>query len=181
MKKAFTSLVCSILLVSLSYAQSASATDEVSGNIVLPDNTTVTGMIKDNIRKKGELTIVNNGKKTKYKASEIIGAQVGTVHYITWNFTFYEILWQGKNLALLRKANEPANVQYNGTEAISITSDGKVDDLFVKKNSDGTVSLINKKTAKEVLASICSSCAPAGDNFDAPAIQKILEACDACK
>lgn len=185
MKKTLTLIAYALLWqATMAIAQPAGDPDvSVSGQIVLPDNSTVSGTIKDNIRKKGELTVVNNGKKTKYKAGDISSAQLGSSNYITWNYTFYEILWQGKNLTLLRKANEPSGVQYSGSEAIAVTSDGKVDDLFVRKNGDPSLQLLTKKTVKEVLGNICSTCGAAidADKFDAGSAKKMVEDCDNCK
>jgi len=185
MKKTFSLIVYALLWqVSAVIAQPAGDPDAaVSGQIVLPDNSTVSGTIKDNIRKKGELTIVSNGKKTKYKAGDISSAQLGSSNYITWNYTFYEILWQGKNLTLLRKANEPSGVQYNGSEAISVTSEGNIDDLFARKKGDASLELLTKKTVKDVLGKICGSCASSVDatKFDTEAVKKAMEDCDKCK
>ena len=137
MKKKLNLIVCVLLLhAAVIFAQPSPGNDPditVSGQVVLPDNSTVSGSVKDNIRKKGELTILNNGKKTKYKAGDISTAQVGSSNYITWNYTFYEILWQGKNLTLLRKANEPSGVQYSGSNAVVVSSEGDVDDLFIRE------------------------------------------------
>ncbi len=180
-------IACALLLqASVLIAQPSPRTDPetaVIGQVVLPDNSTVSGSIRDNIRKKGELTLINNSKKTKYKAGDISTAQVGGSNYITWNYTFYEILWQGKNLTLLRKANEPAGVQYNGSDAVAVTSEGNIDDLFIRKSGDASLLLLTKKNAKEVLGKICSSCATAIDaaKFDAETVKKAVEDCDKCK
>ncbi|MBL7738819.1 MAG: hypothetical protein JNK14_06335 [Chitinophagaceae bacterium] len=182
MKRTFSLIAFSLLLHAVVMAQPAGDPEAtVSGQITLPDNSTVSGSIKDNIRKKGELVVVNGGKKTKYKAGEINGAQVGAVNYLTWNYTFYEILWQGTTLTLLRKANEPAGVQYNGSDAVVVSSEGNVDDLFVRKKGEASLVLLTKKTAKEVLGKLCSSCAGSMDAFDTEAAKKALAACDACK
>jgi hypothetical protein len=185
MKKIFTLITCSLLLqASVVMAQPAGDPEtSASGQIVLPDNSTVSGIIKDNIRKKGELVIINNGKKVKYKAGDISGAQVGGARYITWNYTFYEILWQGKNLTLLRKANEPAGVQYSGSNPVVVTSEGNVDDLFVRKSGDASLMLLTKKTVKEVVGKLCSNCAAGVDaaKFDAEAAKKVVADCDVCR
>ncbi|MBL7745187.1 MAG: hypothetical protein JNN00_17055 [Chitinophagaceae bacterium] len=184
MKRTFSLIAFSLLLQAAVMAQPAGDPEAVvSGQITLPDNSTVSGSIKDNIRKKGELVMMNSGKKIKYKAGEINSAQVGGVNYITWNYTFYEILWQGTNLTLLRKANEPAGVQYSGSDAVVVSSEGNVDDLFVRKKGEASLMLLTKKTAKEVLGKLCSSCAGGVDasTFDAEAVKKAVAGCDACK
>ena len=184
--KKLLSLAVLTLLLQISNAQPAPEKDPegyVSGQVSLPDNSTVTGTIKDNIRKKGEVTVISSGKKTKYKASDISSIQIGGSNYITNNYTFYEVLWQGTNLTLLRKANEPAGVQYNGNEPVVISSEGDVDDYFVKKGADGSLQLLTNKNAKEVVGKFCSSCATAIDatKFDLATVKKAIEDCDKCK
>lgn len=187
MKKVFYSLALALLLqTSAIYAQPSTINDPaqaVSGQVVLPDNSAVTGSIKDNIRKKGELIVISGDKKTKYKASDITSAQVGSSQYITWNYTFYEVISLGKNLTLLRKANEPAGVQYNGSESVTVVSEGKVDDLFIRKNGDASLQILTKKNVKEVLGKICSTCVASIDDtkFDAESAKKAVAGCDNCK
>ena len=184
--KKLLSLAVLTLLLQISNAQPAPEKDPegyVSGQISLSDNSTVTGTVKDNIRKKGEVTVISNGKKTKYKAADISSLQIGSSTYITHNYTFYEVLWQGTNITLLRKANEPAGVQYNGTEPVVISSEGNVDDYFVKKGTGASLELITQKNVKEVLGKFCSKCAVAIDatKFDITAVKKAVEDCDKCK
>jgi hypothetical protein len=186
MKKVFNLFVFALVLNLAVYAQPSPINDPnqaVSGQVVLPNNTTITGSIKDNIRKKGELTVINGDTKTKYKAGDINSAQIGSSQYITWNYTFYEVIWQGKNLTLLRKANEPAGVQYNGSDAVTVVSDGNIDDLFIKKNSESSLQILTKKNAKDVLGKICSSCAASVDatKWNVESAKKALADCDNCK
>lgn len=185
MKKKLSLIACSLLLLaSEAFAQPSPGNNPevaVSGQVVLPDNSTVSGPVKDNIRKKGELTILNNGKKTKYKAGDISTAQVGSSNYITWNYTFYEILWQGKNLTLLRKANEPSSVQYSGSNAVVVSSEGDVDDFFIRETGNPSLQWLTKKNIKEVLGKICSSCSIDAAKFDEEAVKKAVADCDKCK
>ena len=188
MKKLLSLLSLTVLLQATTLtAQPAPEKDAegyVSGQILLTDNSTVSGTIKDNIRKKGEVTVLRDGKKTKYKAGEINSVQIGSSNYITNNYTFYEIIWQGKNITLLCKANEPSGVQYNGVEPVVVSSgEGDIDDYFVKKATDASLYLLDRKTAKDVLGKFCSSCVATIDavKFDITAIKKAVESCDTCK
>lgn len=186
MKKVFILIAVSFLLNSSINAQAAAgsgAGDAIMGQVVLPDNSTVSGTIKESIRKKGELTVITGDKKTKYKAGDISSAQIGSSQYITWNYTFYEVLGQNKNLTLLRKANEPAGVQYNGSDAVTVNSEGNIDDLFIKKNGETSLQIVTKKNIKEVLSKICPTCAGNIDvtKFDTEAVKKAVTDCDNCK
>lgn len=187
MKKTISLIIFgSLLQLSALHAQPAPASDPsgfTNGQVVLPDNSTVTGSVKDNIRKKGEVTLVNEGKTTKYKAADINSVRIGNVLFITSNYTFYELIWEGKNISLLRKANEPSGVQYNGSDPVVISSEGSIDDLFIKKTGDASLQLLTKKNVKEVLGGICSNCVTAIDatKFDAASVKKAVENCDGCK
>lgn len=184
MKKVLSLIAISLLLSTLVNAQPSPApgsADASSGKIVLPDNSVVSGTITDNIRKKGELVIVSGEKKIKYKAGDISGAEIGNSRFITWNHTFYEVIYQGKNLTLLRKANEPASIQYSGSEAIVVNSEGKIDDLFIRKTGDASLQLLTKKNVKAILSTICSSCATDVQGIDTASLKKAVESCDNCK
>lgn len=183
MKRLITLSGFAFLSINAITAQPAQADGEAQGQITLADNSVQSGTIKDNIRKKGELTITVDGKKTKFKAGDIAAAKVGGTQYITRNYTFYEVIWEGSNLCLLRKASEPSGLQYNGSEAVVISSEGKVDDYFIKKNANNSLQLLTKKNAAETFKSICPTCSASinADTFDLNNIKTALAACDACK
>jgi hypothetical protein len=152
-----------------------------SGQITLTDNSTVSGAIKENIRKKGEVILVQDGKKTKFKAGDISQVSLNGATYVTQHYTFYEVVWTGKKLTLLRKASEPG-IQYNGSEAIVISSPGSIDDLFIKQTGSTSLQPVDKKNYKTVLQSICSTCTIADETkVDQSAIKKAVESCDACQ
>lgn len=175
-KKILAALVVTMLVVNgINAQQSANPTSTdgfVSGQIVLPGGSPLVGSIKENIRKKGEVVLLVDGKKTKYKAGDVASVKIGSTTYITNNYTFYEIVHSGNKVSLLRKASEPST-QYNGTDAIVVTSEGSIDDLFYKKNEDA-MKLVTKKNYKEVLG----DCAGTMETFNADNVKKAVEGCD---
>jgi hypothetical protein len=176
MKKILSFVAMASLFSATAFAQPTPAANASSteGSVVLFDNTTVSGPATDNIRKKGEVVITNNGKKIKYKAADVSSVQIGNARFITFNYTFYEVVSEGKNFSLLRKANEPSGVQQIGSEVIAITSEGDVDDLFVRKAGANGLQLLTKKNIREVLG-VC-----AGDVKDAEleSVRKAVEDCN---
>ena len=175
--KKYSSLVIAAMLFSTAlFAQPGPNATASSGQVTLADNSTVSGIIKDNIQKKGEVTVEANGKKTKYGAGEISGVQFGTTKFITQNYTFYEVITEGKNFTLFRKANDPSGIQYSGNDPIAISSEGDVDDLFVKKSGTNILQLITKKNVKEVLG----ACANGYDatKFDVESVSNLLKSCN---
>jgi hypothetical protein len=158
--------------------------DGTTGQVTLPDNSVITGTVKDNIRKKGEITILQDGKKTKYRADQVSSVQIGGATYISSGNTFYELIWQGKTIGLYRKANQSSGIQYNGTEPVMVSaSEGDVDDHFIKETRGSSFQLLTKKNVKEVLGKYCSSCKLPVDEtkFDADAVKKAVADCDNCK
>ena len=179
MKKILSLFALAMLLQATAYAQPSPATNPgqdgfVNGRVTLADNTSLSGSIKDNMRKKGEVILQVDGKKTKYKASELSSVQIGNTHFIASNYTFYEIIYKGKSLELLRKASEPQGLQYNGPDAAVVSSEGNINDLFIRKQQ-GSLVLLTKKNIKEVLG---SSCTIDVATFDVGNIKKAVEACD---
>jgi len=152
-------LLLTVASTSLMYAQSGPAPNPATGEarLVLPDNSTISGQYTDNIRKKGEIVLIISGKKTKYNAATISEAQVGNIKYITLNYTFYEVVYQGSKLTLLRKASTPSGFQYNGSDAVAISSEGDIDDLFIK--SKNGIQLLTKKNSRELLGQACGTTA----------------------
>lgn len=178
MKKILQLCTLALLLHANAYAQPSPSTSPgpdgfTNGQITLTDNSTVSGPVKDNMRKKGEVILQADGKKTRYKAGEVSAIQIGNTNFITSNYTFYEVVYKGKTIELLRKASEPQGLQYNGADAAIISSEGNIDDLFVKK-SDGSLVLLTKKNSKDVLP----NCAVDVAKFDIETIKKAVEACD---
>ena len=166
------------LNLSLVNAQSNNATTSIVGEIILPDNSRLTGNIKDNIRKKGEVILESNGEKKKFKAREVTSVQLGQRKFLSINYTFYEVLSTGNNGTILRKANEPSGVQYNGNDAFVISSPGKIDDLFIQPRGGAQVVHITKKNANEVLASLCPGRVSSEVTvFDAGYVQTQLNNC----
>lgn len=145
-----------------------------NGQVTLANNTSLPGTVKDNLRKKGEVILQADGKKTKYKAGELSSAQIGNTLFITSNYTFYEVIYKGKSVELLRKASEPQGLQYNGADAAVVSSEGKIDDLFVRRNANA-LQLLTKKNYKEVLGSVCAADVT---TFDIDNMKKAVEACD---
>ena len=66
MKKTMTILAGALLVTTFAYAQPVPAA-EASAQILLPDNGTITGSVKENIRKKGEVQFTTDGKRTRQR------------------------------------------------------------------------------------------------------------------
>jgi hypothetical protein len=168
-----------LLNTGISYAQpgpTSNPSEKKEPSITLVDNTTITGELTDNIRKKGEVILVINGKKTRYKAGDVNFVQTTNTRYVTSNYIFYEVVYSGKNFTLLRKASEPNGLQYNGTDAVVVSSEGNIDDLFLKKEN-GTPQLITSKNLGTLLGSACNY-SQGSSKIDMETLKNTLEQCD---
>lgn len=188
MKKTPALLIILITLFpALLNAQPAADKDSsgyLPGEVRLANNTTITGAIKDNIRKKGEIIVFADKKKTKYNAADITSVQIDKRMYVTNNYTFYELLWKGNTISLLRKANEPSGVYYNGAQPIIVSAgEGDTDDYFIAAKNESSFQLLTRKNIKEIAGTICNACAVDidGSKFDIEMIKKVMETCDKCK
>jgi len=161
-------------LISAQTKPSGSPVPEAN-RITLTNQQVLTGDIGDHIRKKGEITLVADGKKQRFKAADILEARIGNTRYISSNFTFFEVLAENRQFQLLRKANQPSDIQYNGTNPIVINSEGKIDDLFLK-GPYGRLHLLSPKNWKEVLGTNCTVDDPAA-SFGVETIRRILDSC----
>ena len=179
MKKVLSALA--LLLGSLAFvnAQPSPASNPVESNdqLVLADQTILTGTITDNIRKKGEVVLLVNGKKTRLKADGISSLRIANAKYITGSYTFYEVIYETNSFSLLRKASEPAGVQYNGSEAVVVSSPGDIDDLFLKTQAGQQ--LLSKKNISEELGKVCPGIVI--EKFEMEVIKNALAKCEVGK
>jgi len=181
-KTIITTLVCIFagLVLFAQPAPSSNPSTTSESKVVLANNETITGTITDNIRKKGEIIVEIAGKKAKYKAVDVSHVNTGTTNYISNNYTFYEVLFTGSELTVLRKACEPSGLHYNGSEAVVITSEGSIDDLFIKKKTGG-LQLLTSRNASELLGPTCAAALYGNGKLDIESVKKALTNCNPSK
>lgn len=131
-----------------------------TGSIVLPDNTTQAGLVKNNLKKNGEVIFLStDGKKTKYTASQITGLTIENQSYIVVSNAFYKVVTDGAKIRLLRKASNSSGIQYNGSEAVAVnTGEGSYDDYFIQTVSTKKLQLVRKKDFAKIFISTCADC-----------------------
>lgn len=77
--KLLPAFICSLFVLQAT-AQTEVPKGFSTGKVVLPDNTVVTGFIKDNIRKDASVVMLTDGKE-KYNGGDIASAVVGETNY----------------------------------------------------------------------------------------------------
>jgi hypothetical protein len=139
------------------------------GSLTMPDNTTLEGYLKNNLKKNGEIIFVSSdGKKTKYDASQLSALTMGNDKYMVENNAFYKLIRDGVKMRLLRKASNSAAIQYNGSEPVAVTAgEGGYDDYFIKLVSTRKLQLVRKKDFAKLFSSICADCPTLTDDIKA--------------
>jgi hypothetical protein len=148
-----------VLLLSSIFLQ-ANAQTEIpkgfkKGTIVLADNSSLSGYIKDNIRSNASVTLVNEtgGNKKSYNGSDLNSAEIEGVKFLCISGDFFKVISQGE-LCFLQKASDASGkVSYNGNEAIfSNGTEGKPNDYFIYNGKNKELKLVSKKNFDEVVA-----------------------------
>ena len=155
--KRFKILTAAIL--SIAFLQ-ATAQSEIpkgfkKGSIVLGDNSSLYGYIKDNIRSNASVTLVDEagGKKKNYNGSELNSAEIEGTKYLCVNGDFFKVISQGELNFLQKSSDASGKVSYNGNEAVfSNGTEGKPNDYFIYNSSSKELKLISKKNFDEVVA-----------------------------
>ncbi|MBC7827338.1 MAG: hypothetical protein H7122_06310 [Chitinophagaceae bacterium] len=140
-----------------------------AGSIVMPDNTTLTGYVRNNMKKNGEVIFLSpDGKKIKYTATQVSSISIDNNHYIVANNAFYKVVTDGAKIKLLRKASNASGIQYNGSEPIVLDAgEGSYDDYFIQTVSTKKLQLVRKKDFQKVFTSACSDCTTLTDDLKA--------------
>jgi hypothetical protein len=136
-------------------AQSEAPKGFQKGTITLADNSSLSGFVKDNIRKDASVSFVQqaNDKKKNYAGSELIGAEIDGTKFICINGDFFKVLCQGELCYLQKSSDASGKPSYNGNEAIfSSGTEGKPNDYFIYNGKDKQLKLVSKKNLDEVVA-----------------------------
>lgn len=136
------------------------------GSVVLSDNSSLSGYIKDNIRKKSSVTLVNEtgDKKTNYNGSDLVSAEIDGVKFICIHGDFFKVISEGEVDFLQKSGDASAIPSFNGNEAIfSNGTEGKPDDYFIYNSRNKELKLVSKKNFDEVVAKTFASNAAAID------------------
>ena len=132
MKKTIILTAVSAILFALNIQAQVPA-DFVKGSVTLADGSTISGFVKDNIKKSAAVFIVdNNGSNKKlYYSNEINAATIDGTNYVSVKSDFFKSICTGKICFLQKASNISGKTIYNGSEAIVLSgTDGKIGDYF---------------------------------------------------
>jgi hypothetical protein len=132
------------------------------GQVTLGNNTVITGYIKENIRSKSAVTLIDaSGSKKKYEGSSLMAAQVDNDSYICIKGDFFKLVCKG-DVCLLQKASDASDIPvYNGAEAMFVNgTEGKPGDYFIYTAAK-ELKLISSKTYDAITSESFAGYAPA--------------------
>jgi hypothetical protein len=124
------------------------------GTIILADNSSLSGFIKDNIRKDASLAFIQQAgdKKKNYEGSELVSAEIDGTKYRCIKGDFFKILCDGDLNFLQKSSDASGKPSYNGNEAVfSSGTEGKLNDYFIYNSKDKQLKLVTKKSFDEVI------------------------------
>ena len=150
--KLFSSLALSLVLLQAN-AQTDAPKGFSKGTLVLTDNSTVSGYIKDNIRRDAAVILLQEGKEKNYTGTELVSVEIPAGKFICIKGDFFKVTASG-DLSFVQKTSDASSIPtFNGTEAMfNNGTEGKQGDYFIYDNRSNQLKLVSKKTLNEVIA-----------------------------
>lgn len=132
------------------------------GKVTLPDNTVVSGFIKDNIRKDASVTLLVNGKEKKYNGSDIASAEIDATAYNCMKGDFFKVVCNGELTFLQKSSDASSKPTRVGNEVFFLSgTEGKPGDYFLYENKTQQLKLVSKKNFNDVVTNSFAGYAPA--------------------
>ncbi len=156
MKKKIISAASALIILFTANAQMPAGFEK--GSVTLADGTTLSGFVKDNMKRDASVvyTDANGSNKTAYSASIINAAGINGTDYRSIKGDFFKVICNGKICFLQKASNATGKTIYNGSEAIIVDgTPGKTGDYFSYSNNE--LVLINKKSVDAFIGQM-SSC-----------------------
>ncbi len=159
--KMLSALVLSVTLLQAS-AQNDVPKGFGKGTLVLAENSTVSGYIKDNSRRDASVILLRDGKETTYKGSELVSMETTAGNFICINGDFFKIAANGELSFLQKSSDASSQVTFNGTDAMfNSGTEGRPGDYFIYNNKSKQLKLVSKKNLNEVIAKSFDGYTPA--------------------
>lgn len=132
------------------------------GKVILADNSTVTGFIKDNIRKDASVTLLVDGKEKKYNGADIASAEIDATAYNCIKGDFFKVVCNGELTFLQKSSDASGKPTTIGNEVFFISgTEGKPGDYFIYENKTQQLKLVSKKNLNDVVTNSFAGYAPA--------------------
>ena len=159
--KTLSAIVLSLFFLQVT-AQTEAPKGFGKGNIILPDNTIVSGFIKDNIRKDASVVLLVDGKEKKYDGADIASAQIEATSYNCMKGDFFKVVCHGELTFLQKSSNASSKPTTVGNEVYFLSgTEGKPGDYFIYENKSQQLKLVSKKNLNAVVAGSFGGYTPA--------------------
>ncbi len=132
------------------------------GKVVLADNTTISGFIKDNIRKDASVVLLLNGKEKKYDGADITAVEIDAINYNCIKGDFFKVVCNGEITFLQKSSNASSKPTRIGNDVLFLSgTDGKPGDYFIYENKNQQLKLVSKKNLNAIVAKSFEGYGPA--------------------
>ncbi len=132
------------------------------GKVVLADNTTLSGFIKDNIRKDASVVLLVNGKEKKYDGADIMAVEIEAVYYNCIKGDFFKVVCNGELTFLQKSSNASSKPTRIGNDVLFLSgTDGKPGDYFIYESKNQQLKLVSKKNLNAIITESFQGYAPA--------------------
>jgi hypothetical protein len=161
MKQGLTTVILLALAV-ITHAQNTIPAGYAKATIVLDNGNSISGYVKDNIKKISSVIFVDEAgsNKKQYEGSDIKTISIDTLHFICIKGDFFKVLCAGKLNYLQKASNSSAKPTYNGTEAIFTNgTEGKIGDYFIYSYQQ--LKLLNRKNMDAFINTDLAGCTAA--------------------
>lgn len=150
--KVVSALVLSVALLQVS-AQKEVPKGFSRGSLVLADNSTISGYLKDNSRRDAAVVLFSEGKETTYKGSELVSMESSAGRFICIKGDFFKIVANGELNFLQKTSDASSQATFNGTDAMfNNGTEGRPGDYFIYNVTNKQLNLVSKKNLNDIIA-----------------------------
>ena len=128
----------------------------------MADNTVLTGLVKDNIRRDASVTLLADGKEKVYNGSDLLTAETANGRFTCIKGDFFKIVAKGELSFLQKSSDASSQVTFNGNEAmLNSGTEGTPGDYFIYNSKANELKLVSKKNLNEVISNSFNNYSPA--------------------
>jgi len=127
------------------------------GNLILADNSSLSGYVKDNLRSNASVAFLADAgdKKKNYSGTDLMSAEIDGVRYLCISGDFFKIISEGELDFVQKSSDASGKPSFNGNEAVfSNGTEGKPDDYFIYNSKSKELKLVSRKNLDEVINKI---------------------------
>lgn len=149
--KLFSTLALSLMLVQAN-AQTDAPKGFSQGTLVLADNSTINGYIKNNIKRDAAVLLFQDGKEKYYTGADLVSVEIPAGKFICIKGDFFKVATSGE-LSFIQKTSDASSIAtFNGTEPMfNNGTEGRPGDYFIYDNRNKQLKLVSKKNLNDVI------------------------------